>query len=210
MKITVGIIIALSLGGMFWVLRPKQSVLPSPPAAAASSASKPSPVDAGWAVDPSLFPTTDTLVLDPAIGPSLADPLPPADLVIIGGPSVLPAAKPAQTQLEEFADPVKFVEDRTKGGIGVLLFDIGGKAKVGGIAVGSSAETSGIQVGDIILSVEGHPVSGLSIKDISARVRGLVGTKVTLEVEKSDKSVVSYTLARIARRDLQAAPTKVR
>jgi len=50
---------------------------------------------------------------------------------------------------------------------------------------GSPAQQAGVRAGDIILQVDGHPVSGLPLSHISARMSGEVGQSVALTVSNA-------------------------
>lgn len=56
----------------------------------------------------------------------------------------------------------------------------------------SPAKKAGIQAGDIILKVDGQSVEGKSLEKVSNMLRGKVGTKVTIEIERTglDKPLV--------------------
>ena len=51
----------------------------------------------------------------------------------------------------------------------------------------SPAERAGIEAGDIVLEVDQEPVEGRSFQEVVERVRGPVGTKVALLIERADE-----------------------
>ncbi len=59
----------------------------------------------------------------------------------------------------------------------------------------SPAEVAGIRPGDVIVSVEGEPVAGMTLDDSTARVRGEEGTEVTIGIER-DGETFEVTLER--------------
>lgn len=69
-------------------------------------------------------------------------------------------------------------------GIGVALDkDISG-AKVVSTILDSPSAKAGIQAGDIIVKVDGSSVKGLSLEEISLKLRGLVGTNVAVTINR--------------------------
>lgn len=47
-----------------------------------------------------------------------------------------------------------------------------------------AAARAGLRVGDAVVAIDGHPVAGSSQPDVVARLRGEVGTTVTLRVRR--------------------------
>ncbi|MGH7015093.1 MAG: S41 family peptidase [Stellaceae bacterium] len=52
---------------------------------------------------------------------------------------------------------------------------------------GGPAEASGIRRGDEIVAIDGHPVTGKSLRDIVRMIRSKVGTPVTLTLDQRGK-----------------------
>jgi carboxyl-terminal processing protease len=67
-------------------------------------------------------------------------------------------------------------------GIGVRVAAVGRRATVVQTAAGSPARAAGLRVGDVIEAVDGETVSGTSLAQLAARLRGPAGTKVRLRV----------------------------
>jgi carboxyl-terminal processing protease len=83
------------------------------------------------------------------------------------------------------------------GGVGISMVEIEGEVAVYGIIEGSPAEGSGIAVGDVILAVDGEPISGGDTSAAAAAIRGEVGEDVTLTLRrKSDSSQYEVTITR--------------
>lgn len=74
-------------------------------------------------------------------------------------------------------------------GIGVTIEDAPNEGGVRVIAVthNSPAELAELQLGDLVVAVEGEPVSELGMKGTQQRVRGEAGTDVTITVEREGK-----------------------
>ncbi len=60
-----------------------------------------------------------------------------------------------------------------------------GKLELVGIFEGSPAESAGLQSGDFVLEVDGESITGYSIYEAIALIRGPAGSSVTLLVERS-------------------------
>lgn len=67
-------------------------------------------------------------------------------------------------------------------GIGVLLGTDNSQFTVTRVLDGSPAEQAGVKVGDQITAVNGQDVSGLTLDQFTAEVRGQAGTQVTITV----------------------------
>ena len=74
------------------------------------------------------------------------------------------------------------------GGIGVVIgADRKNITRIISVFPGSSAEKNGLQSGDIIKRVNNEDVSALSLSEVSDRVRGEAGTRVSLLVERENE-----------------------
>ena len=67
-------------------------------------------------------------------------------------------------------------------GIGAVLMVEHGNVVVVTTLAGSPAERAGLQAGDVLLSVNGQPLNGLSLADAVEKIRGPKGTKAKLRV----------------------------
>jgi carboxyl-terminal processing protease len=91
-----------------------------------------------------------------------------------------------------FLDPAEFRDVRvnTSGrytGIGVEVTAEGNSIVVIAPIDGSPAARAGIVPGDIIISVDGMPVSGADVEDTVTRMRGAAGTRVVLGILRADE-----------------------
>ena len=83
------------------------------------------------------------------------------------------------------------------GGVGVTVAIQDAGLTVTEITPESPAENAGILVGDVIVSIDGHPVKNLTIETISEFARGEVGTKVNYTVLRpSTGELLSFDMVR--------------
>jgi carboxyl-terminal processing protease len=67
----------------------------------------------------------------------------------------------------------------------------------------SPAEAAGLQSGDVILAVDGESVNGSTLQDQVGKVRGEVGTKVTLSLRRGERTFdLTITRAKIVQREV--------
>jgi carboxyl-terminal processing protease len=67
----------------------------------------------------------------------------------------------------------------------------------------SPAEAAGLQPGDIVLAINGESVDGATLQDEVGRVRGEVGTKVELTLQRGERTFdLSITRAKITTREV--------
>lgn len=90
-----------------------------------------------------------------------------------------------------------FVESVTGeySGIGLSVEDYNGQCRVVSPIPGTPAEKSGIVSGDIIRKIDGTDISSKTLNEAVTMMRGEEGTKVTLTIDRSGKSM-SFTLTR--------------
>lgn len=82
------------------------------------------------------------------------------------------------------------------GGIGIQVNMEQGVLKIVTPLVGTPAYRAGLMAGDTILEIEGKPVAGIHLDEAVRRMKGPVGTKVTVTVQhagKADKQTVTLT-----------------
>jgi carboxyl-terminal processing protease len=68
------------------------------------------------------------------------------------------------------------------GGVGVEVSDEEGRVRIVNTTSGAPADRAGLRPGDIITHLDGEPTEGLSLREASERIRGEVGTTVTMTV----------------------------
>jgi hypothetical protein len=86
-----------------------------------------------------------------------------------------------------------------EGWMGVFVSRRGRRNVVAAVSPWSPADRAGIQVGDVLLSIEGRDVDGLGPRATGFLLRGPVGTKANIAVQSRDGSVQRYQLERVLR-----------
>lgn len=102
----------------------------------------------------------------------------------------------AYLQEEDFSD----LQENTSGKFGGLGIEVGmenGLVRVITPIDDTPAQRAGIRTGDLIVSLDGEPVMGLSLSDAVELMRGQPGTPITLEVRrKGESDLLSFTIER--------------
>lgn len=73
----------------------------------------------------------------------------------------------------------------------------------------SPASAAGIQAGDQILGIDGKPTQGMTVSEAAQKIRGEVGTKVTLKINRPGEQEFDVTLTR-ARIEVSAVTSSVK
>ena len=97
------------------------------------------------------------------------------------------------------AEEVKERDESLSGtfvGVGAVLDEEDGRMLVVRVLDDSPAEAAGMIAGDEIVKVDGVGVSGLTVDEVVAKVRGPEGTPVTLELKGADGATRSVTIIR--------------
>lgn len=81
------------------------------------------------------------------------------------------------------------------GGIGIELGERNGKLTVVRLLKDNPAEKAGLQVGDVVVSVNDEAIEGLSVEQTVTKIRGEVGTTVKITVLR-DNATKDFTITR--------------
>ena len=81
-------------------------------------------------------------------------------------------------------------------GVGAVLDIRNNATTVVRVLPNSPAEKAGLKSGEVILKVDGNAVAGLAIEQVVVKVRGPVGTPVTLDLQELDGSERTLTIIR--------------
>jgi len=102
-----------------------------------------------------------------------------------------------------YFDPATFAAMQTKaagayGGIGVVIALKGGAIDIVSVVPSTPAARAGIRMGDELVAIDGTPMQGHALDDVSSRMRGNVGTNVELRVARTNEKPFAVTLTREA------------
>lgn len=83
-------------------------------------------------------------------------------------------------------------------GIGAVMSQNGGQLSINSVLPGSPAAKAGLKPGDILTAINGQSVADLSLEQAVERIRGKIGTRVTLTLLRAGKTwSVSVARARV-------------
>jgi carboxyl-terminal processing protease len=82
------------------------------------------------------------------------------------------------------------------GGVGIVISVIDGIAKVVQPIDETPASRAGVKKDDVVLAIDGTPMRGHSLEDVSNRMRGTVGTQVALTIARGTAKPFDLTLTR--------------
>jgi len=85
---------------------------------------------------------------------------------------------------EKETDDLKFMTTGEYAGIGALITKSGKDIYVSEPYEGMPAQRNDVRAGDIILEVDGKSVSGLSVSDVSSRLKGTPNTSIKLKIKR--------------------------
>ena len=87
---------------------------------------------------------------------------------------------------EEFAEQNSTITSKFSG-IGVNIINDSGKIRIINVLENTPAQFSDIKIGDILISVNGKKVSGMSLAEVSNLVKGPVNTFVNVKILRGDE-----------------------
>lgn len=100
------------------------------------------------------------------------------------------------------AEDFKQLSEMTSGSFAGLGIEISKDKGSGGVKVvapifGTPAYKAGIQSGDVIIKIDGVPASSMSLDDAVKKMRGNIGTKVTLTIARTNElKPLEFTITR--------------
>jgi len=102
-----------------------------------------------------------------------------------------------------YFDPKTFEAMETKaagayGGVGLVITVIDGIAKVVQPIENTPASRAGVKKDDVLVAIDGTAMRGHALDDVSNRMRGTIGTQVTLSVQRGNAKPMDFKLTRQA------------
>ena len=102
-----------------------------------------------------------------------------------------------------YFDPQTFAAMETKaagayGGIGVVIALKDGAVNVVSVVQATPAFRGGVEVGDELVAIDGVPMRGHTLDDVSSRMRGNIGTDVRLTLARAASKPIDVSLTRAA------------
>jgi len=83
----------------------------------------------------------------------------------------------------------KVIAPTLPGSVAMTIAMQNGKPTVRTVADGSQAQRSGIEVGDVLLEIDGQPVAGSSLERLQAKLEGESGSLIQLRFDRSGTNV---------------------
>jgi carboxyl-terminal processing protease len=122
----------------------------------------------------------------------------PEELVGTSIDAMLSSLDPYTTYIPESnMDDFKFQTTGEYGGIGSLIRRSGEQVIIAEPYDGFPAAKAGIRAGDVILEVDGAPISSQSIESVSERLKGKPGTELDISVQRyGEPDPLEFTLVR--------------
>jgi len=97
---------------------------------------------------------------------------------------------------EDQIEDVRLLQTGAYGGIGCTIQRVDDEIFISSLHPGGPAEKAGLQVGDIIRSIDNTSASGKRVSDVSTLLKGTPGTELTLEVDRHNTPTASFTFNR--------------
>jgi len=97
---------------------------------------------------------------------------------------------------EDQIEDVRLLQTGAYGGIGCTIQRVYDEIFISSLHPGGPAEKAGLQVGDIIRSIDNTSASGKRVSDVSTLLKGTPGTELTLEVDRYNTPTASFTFNR--------------
>lgn len=82
------------------------------------------------------------------------------------------------------------------GGIGIMIGIERNRLTVIAPLEGTPADRMGIRTGDVVVEIDGESTEGLSLEDAVGKLRGTVGTKVAIRIERGGEILPPVTITR--------------
>lgn len=135
------------------------------------------------------------------------DPIEPGKLTKTGIDAMLASLDPytnyiTESDIEEY----EFQTTGKYGGIGASMRRSGDNIYIGDVYESSPAQKAGIHPGDQVLEIDGHPVQGKSVDDISTLLKGSPGTQVSIRLKDALNSAEETKMITRGEIELSSVP----
>ena len=97
---------------------------------------------------------------------------------------------------EDQIEDVRLLQTGEYGGIGCIIQKIEDVVLISDIHPGGPADKAGLFVGDVLLSVDGKPLEGLRVNEVSTLLKGTPATEVTISAKRFDSPVLNFVFNR--------------
>lgn len=98
---------------------------------------------------------------------------------------------------ESKQDDIDLMTNGKYGGIGVTIGVRNERVTITEIIEGYAAQKQGLRIGDVVIEVDGQPITSSDIDDLSAKVKGEPGTSVQLKVlRNNDRDTLQFNIIR--------------
>ena len=135
------------------------------------------------------------------------DPIEPGKLVKTGVDAMLADLDPytnyiTESDIEEY----EFMTTGKYGGIGASMRKKGDDIFIGDVYENSPSQKAGLHPGDMIISIDGKPVKGKTIEDLSGLLKGSPGTQITIKVKDAFSQVISEKMVSRGEIEISSVP----
>ena len=126
------------------------------------------------------------------------DELAPGELMETGIKAMLAKLDPytryfPETKMED----VRFMQTGEYGGVGASIETRNGQTIVVDLLEGEPAEQAGLQLGDVVMRVNGRDLAGLDQNQIGDLLQGATGTDVTVDIQRpGTREILTFELQR--------------
>lgn len=98
---------------------------------------------------------------------------------------------------ESKQEDIELMTNGKYGGIGVTIGVRNDRVTITEVLEGYAAQKQGLRIGDIVIEVDGEPITSSDIDDLSSRVKGEPGSSVQIKIiRNSDADTLTFNLIR--------------
>ena len=97
---------------------------------------------------------------------------------------------------EDQIEDVRLLQTGEYGGIGCIIQKIEDVVLISDIHPDGPADKAGLLVGDVLLSVDGKPLEGLRVNEVSTLLKGTPETEVKISAKRFDSPVLNFVFNR--------------